>query len=565
METINKKNTLFKTISITVILIATVFSYSNIFGHGFQAIWGDDLYLLNNRIQEFSFKNLGSYFWSFHAGNYHPLTSLSFAVNFQIFGLNPTAFHIQNLILHLVNTVLIFILINKISNKTEIAIVVALFFGIHPMHVESVTWISGRKDLIYSLFFLISLIYYHKYLTSDLRRKYLNISLLMFLLSLLGKSMAMTLPLVLLLMDYFTARKISKKEIIEKVPFFILSIIVGIVALIGRNSVEAITVTEQFSIIDRFFLISFGILSYIVMVFYPFREFGQSAMHFYPEKVNGIFPLEYYIAPAIILVLLILIFILKRYRRDLIFGFLFFLLTISVVTQIIPTSNSIIAERYTYIPYIGLFFIIAYIYNQLANKWKFKSVVKPVLILILLAMGVVFAGKTWNRNRVWKDSVKLFGNVARRYPDNPEGYFKKGLARYNEDDVRGAVIDYNFAANIDRSFPDTYFWRGIARFDLALPEPAISDLSHAIELEPENYKAYLERGRIKFSEADYTGAFNDFQAVTHLNPKNGEAYYYSGLCRQQLDDNNGACSDWKKSLSLGFKAAEEPIKDYCSN
>ncbi len=564
MDTKDNKNIILKAILLAIILIATAFSYSNIFGHDFQSIWGDDLYLLNDRIQEFSLKNSGSYFWSFHAGNYHPLTSLSFAINYKIFGLNPTAFHIQNLIIHLVNIILVFILINKLTHKLEIAVIIALFFGIHPMHVESVTWISGRKDLIYSLFFLISLIYYQKYISGELRRKYYYISLLMFLLSLLAKSMAVTLPLVLLLMDFYVNRKFTKKAFIEKIPFFALSIIFGIIAFKGLYSGEPILIAEQYSLSDRFFLISYGLLSYIVMLFYPIKQFGQSAIHYYPDT-NSVFPVEYYIAPVILLVVIVLVLIFKRYRKELLFGFLFFLITISIVTQIIPTGEAIISERYTYIPYLGLFFIIAFIYNQLANKIKYKQIFKPILIIILVAMSIGFAMKTWNRNKVWKDSITLFGNAAKRFPDKGEPLYKKGLARYKINDVRGAVLDFKMAIAKDQQLPEVYFARGLGRYDLTLYKAAIADLNNAIYLDPLHSKAYYYRGINKHKLEMNDEAIADINKAIELNPDYAEAFYYRGILRQEMQELELACRDWQQAEFLGYKVASLMLEEYCEN
>jgi len=557
------KKVIIKAISLVVILIATALSYSNIFGLDFQSVWGDDLYLLNDRIQEFSFKNIAAYFWGFHAGNYHPLTSLSFAANYQIFGLNPTLFHVQNLLLHLVNIILVFSLINKLTQKLEIAVIIALLFGIHPMHVESVSWISGRKDLIYSLFFLVSLIYYHKYITGNLRRKFYNISMIMFLLSLLAKSMAVTLPLLLLLMDYYVNRKFTKKTLKEKMPFFALSIIFGIVAIMGQQTDEVAAIIENYSFGDRFFLICYGLIQYMVMLFYPFKQFGQSAIHYYPDKINGVFPIEYYIAPAIILVLLVIFILLKRYRKDLVFGFLFFLITISIVSQIIPFGNSIISERYTYLPYIGLFFIIAFIYNQLANKIKYKRITKPIIIIILLGMCVLFSIKTWNRNRVWKDSITLFGNAARRFPEKSDPLYRKGLARYEAKDVRGAVLDFKVSLIRDPYFTKSYFARGLGRYDLTLYESAISDFNNAIVFDSLHKSAYLHRGVCYIALERYDEAIADINFSIKLDPAYDEAFYQRGLVRQQLNELDLACQDWQQAKTLGSTKATKKLEEHC--
>jgi len=597
MNNNTNKRIILKAILLVVILAVTVVSYSRIFGLDFQRIWGDDLYLLNERIQDFSLNNIVSYFTGFFAGNYHPLTTLSFAINYQIFGLNPTVFHVENLIVHLVNIILVFFLINKLTKNLEIAVIVALFFGIHPMHVESVSWISGRKDLIYSLFFLISLLAYYQYISKELKRKFYFLSLIMFLLSLLSKSMAVTLPIVLLIIDYYHNRIFTKRTLLEKLPFFALSIIFGIIAIVGHESADAAEIVSKYSFGDRFFLISYGILSYIVMLFYPLRQFSQSAIHYYPEKIDSLFPIEYYIAPAILLVIILLILVFRRYRKGLLFGFLFFLITISVVLQLIQIDNSIISERYTYLPYIGLFFILAYIYNQLANKTKYRRILKPVLIIILLGLGVTFAIKTSIRNKVWKDSITLFGNVARRYPDKGEPLCMKGIARYKVKDVRGSVLDLKAALYNDPYLIDASFYRGMGRHDLSLYEPAladfniviaydslytkayqnrgatyiameqyqeaINDLDKAISLDPEYIEAYKNRSVAKYKLGLHGDALNDIDKAIKMKPDYGEAYYYRGLIHQKMEKSEDACSDWKKSDSLGYKEAKSIIIEHC--
>lgn len=589
MNNHKQRQTILKTGLLVIILAATVISYSKIFGLDFQMIFGDNLYVLNKKIQDFSFANIVKYFYSFHGGEYQPLTLLSFAVNYQIFGLNPTVYHVQSLLMHILNIILVFILINRLTKNTEITVIITLFFAIHPMNVEAVSWISGRQNLLYSLFFLASLIFYQRYNTDNHKKKFYYLSLLMFFISSLFMSLAITLPLVLFLFDYYGDRKFSKDTILEKVPFFIISIIFGIVALLAHESTDAEAITNMFSLGDRFFLVSFGLMSYIIMLIFPYRGFAQSAIHHYPDKVDGLLPVEFYIAPAVILIIFLIALLLKRYRKNLLFGFLFFLITISVVSQIIPIGKSIITERYVYIPYLGLFFIIAFIYNQLANKWKFRMVLKPLLIIILLALGISFAYKTFTRNRVWQDSITLFGNVARRYPDNPEGIFRKGVARYMVNDVRGAILDYNTAIIMNRQYADPYYWRGLGRFDLALPEPAIADFDILIQLKPEHYKAYVERGRIKITTDDYKGAINDCLQAINIKPDyykaykylaiayfkignfndaleqinqsielkadDGENYFYRGLIYQQLDKPEQACSDWKTASYYGYDRA----------
>ena len=181
--------------------------------------WDDPQYVTENKmITELSWRNIETIFDSIYMGHYHPLTLLSYALEYRFFKLNPFAYHLTNLILHLINGLLVFWLIWMLKGGVLTSLVVSLLFGIHPLHVESVAWISERKDLLCSFFFLGSLVVYLTYLKTR-RRRFYFLSLFLFLLSLLSKSMAVTLPLVLVLCDYLLDRKFDRKCLIEKIPF----------------------------------------------------------------------------------------------------------------------------------------------------------------------------------------------------------------------------------------------------------------------------------------------------------------------------------------------------------
>ncbi|HET6767293.1 MAG TPA: glycosyltransferase family 39 protein, partial [Chitinophagaceae bacterium] len=215
-----------------IILLISVVIYLPVYNNKFLA-WDDDVYIKNNPLI-YSI-NLKDIFSQYVMGNYHPLTILTFAVEYQFFGLNETGYHAVNLFLHLTNVVLVFYSINLLINKPTVALITALLFGIHPLHVESVAWAAELKDLLYTFFFLASYILYLKYLTNQQKKLYI-FSLLLFCLSLLSKAMAASLPVVMLLTDYFKGRKINAKTLLEKGPFILLSIGFGIVAIWAQKS-----------------------------------------------------------------------------------------------------------------------------------------------------------------------------------------------------------------------------------------------------------------------------------------------------------------------------------------
>jgi len=215
--------------SILAILVITALSYIPSLGNGFVN-WDDGKYILGNSlVQDWSPAGIRRMFTQIFIGlhHYHPLTLLSFAFDYNYFGENPAVFHINSLIGHLFNTAIVFWLFYKLVRNIQVAFIVSILFGIHPMHVESVAWISERKDIMYAFFYLLALVQYVNYCQLNYQRKYLNRCLLLFVLSLLSKPMAVTLPLALLCFDYYFHRKWNWPIVKEKILFFVLSLSFG--------------------------------------------------------------------------------------------------------------------------------------------------------------------------------------------------------------------------------------------------------------------------------------------------------------------------------------------------
>ena len=223
-------------LGISLVLLLTFILYRSGLQNGFVN-WDDDKYIIDNPL--IRSLDIGALFSGYVMGNYHPLTMLVYAIEYQLFGIDPTGYHVVNMLLHLLNTFLVFLAIIRLSKNNLAGLVAALFFGIHPMHVESVVWASELKDLLYTAFFLGSWIFYMRYIDAPEKRKYYYIALLLFLAALLSKAMAVSLLPVLFLTDYFRGRKISRPVIVEKFPWILLSIIFGIVAVLAQQSLGA--------------------------------------------------------------------------------------------------------------------------------------------------------------------------------------------------------------------------------------------------------------------------------------------------------------------------------------
>jgi tetratricopeptide (TPR) repeat protein len=597
-----------KNIILIIVAIAiTAVVYSISLKNGWIKNWDDGGYVTEHESDFLSAKDihnltsddLSRMFTSFYKGNYHPLTTLFYAIEYRIVGDSPFLYHLNNLIIHLLNVFLVFVFVRLLTKKQEIAFIAAVLFGIHPMHVESVAWISERKDVMYGFFFLLSMIYYFYYLTKkeNKKRNYI-IALCAFLFSSLSKSAAVTLPVVLLLIDYYMKRKWEKKIIIEKIPFFAISLAFGVMAVMSQGSAGAIQdLTPLYSWLERPILASYSTMMYLFKLVVPI---DLSAMYPYPDRIGGFLPRIFYIAPVVLLMLAFLVYISRKFNRDIIFGTLFFLVTISLVLQLLPVGGAILAERYTYIPYIGLFMIIGkgYVFSQ-EDKSKFAKWIKwlyPALIFIGI---VIFSIMTFQRIKQWKDGEVLFTDVIKKYPNLPFAYNNRGYLYFNFlKKYDKALADYNKCLEIDSTFHRALSNRGVLyynfygdnksdslhlalavkdftkalkysndntdaligransystqkRFDLSLP-----DYNRYIQLDQKNAKAYLWRGTAYYNLEKYDKALVDFNKCIAMTPNDDNAYLWRGLYYYQVKDYASAIKDFDKSLQLNPKQSD---------
>lgn len=557
--------------SLGVILLISFVIYLPVFNNKFLA-WDDNLYIKDNPLI-YSI-NLKDIFSRYVMGNYHPLTILTFAIEYQFFGLNETGYHAVNLLLHLLNVVLVFYSINLLVNKPTVALVAALLFGIHPLHVESVAWAAELKDLLYTFFFLASYIMYLKYLTSQQKKLYV-FALLLFCLSLLSKAMAASLPVVLLLTDYFKGRKINAKTLLEKGPFILLSIGFGIVAIWAQKSSGATDVVN-FGFLERIVFACYGFITYIVQLFFPLH---LSAYYPYPIKSTESLPAQYYLYPVLLIVLMTAVFYSLRFTKKVFFGVGFFAVTVFLVLQLLPVGGAIIADRYSYIPSIGIFYLGGEGFNLLLNK-KLRI---PAFILLAI-ITVFFSIRTYTRCNIWKDDLTLWNDVISRDQTVPLAYNNRGLIYLNEGKNDIALRDFNKAIELKPDYAKAYNNRGTLfvnekKYDEALKDfdravqltpaiagfhvgrgnalknknridEALAEYDKAISLKPDFSEAYYARGGLFMNQGNNSQAIQEYTRAIELNPNYIEAYLNRGNCfrdNKQFDD---ALKDYEKALML---------------
>ena len=486
--------------------------------------WDDEYYVLNNKL-------LRGPDWSGIVsdpvvGNYHPLTVITLAFNYSISQLDPFSYLLVNYLLHLINTVLVFYFIWNISNKNKfIAAFVAIIFGIHPMHVESVAWVSERKDVLYTTFFLLSLLQYWRFLLTN-KKSHFWICFILFVLSLLSKPAAVILPLVLLLLDYWKGRPITVKVVAEKIPFFILSFLIGIYT-INIQSPTAMAGLNVYSITDRMFFSCYTLMIYFLRFFVPYP---LSTFHPFPASNDLGWPVL--ISPLFVIGLLAALWFFRK-SKFVVFGLLFYVINLVLVLQVISIGLTIVSERYTYVPYIGLAFIIGMAISRvkflpLKSIWAIASVVVIILGIITFQRADVWE----NSNTLWTDVIKTYPNTA--YPRSNRANYLSILAskqtrKQASDSLnRLALEDCNIALAIKPNHAPGYEKRSLIYIGLGMPNEALSDADSLVKYAPNNKIGYDVRGTVYFGRNEPQKAMENYNKCIEINPEDHRSYSNRG-------------------------------------
>lgn len=594
------------------LIILVFYIYHDVLNAGITN-WDDKNYILNNGIiKDFSFSNILKMFSVYIMGNYHPLTILSYAAEYSLWGINTKMFHLTNLLFHILNSILAFFIVYQITRKNLLfAVFVSLLFAVHPMHIESVAWISARKDLLYVFFFFASMLTYIKY-SEKQDIKYLLLTLLLFVFSLLSKGQAVVLPVVLLLIDYVLNRKFSSRLFVEKIPFFAVSLVFGVVAYFAQQSVSAVNLIH----LEKFQNILFGFYGlslYIIKSVFPYQ---LSAFHPYPFNTYDAVPVSVFIITA--LTISGFCYFIYRYRnsRGIIFGLAFFITTIFLVLQFLPVGLVVIAERYSYLSYFGLFYVIGYF---IFNKEFYKH--KKLFISLLIIFCVFCSIKTYSRVKIWNDSISLWGDVLKKYPGdetafshrineylgmrnyalaesdavkaleyNPQkgesynqyGYIlmmqgkideaisvfnkglsidssnfnlqmNKGVCYHNKEEYEAAIENYDKAILLKDDAALLYLNKGIIYTNFLLQyDLALENLRKVLSLNPSNKEALENIGIVYLKKGELEKSLLHFNNIIKENPANGRAFYLRSIVKKNMSNLTSAAADSVQAAALGY-------------
>lgn len=604
-----------------VILLITFFVFKHSLSLQFVN-WDDPYNLLENEtLKIFSYnwdwKAVKTIFTADVIGNYNPLPIFTFAIEKYFFApdpvLKPFIFHFDNLWMHLVCTHFVYILFTKLGLSRTAAFIGALLFGIHPMRVESVAWITERKDVLYGMFFLGALLCYINYLNAVKNKTaWYILTIVLAIISCLSKVQAVTLPLTMVAVDFYFKRKwLSPKILIfEKLPWWLISLTFGLIniyTLKNQNSLNSDSHVVAFNFIDKLAVGAYSYTIYLIKWIYPYK---LSPLYPYPPEL----PVQAYISLAVVPLLLavFLFWTIRNKKHDLFFGWMFFTFNIMFLLQIVGAGQGFLADRFTYIAYIGLFFLMIKAYDwilQIKPTFKIPLLVGAGLYLAL------FAFLTTRQLKVWENSETLWEHVKIYYPDSPlawkqaanyyrdekkdldrailnyqqaikmepnEGYTYNGLAKvyidkaYSLDPkminfkqqqtalVQLSVQSYLSAIEKDsiKGQPDKKITGeiivnlGVAHAILGNMEEGLKYLSKGILVNPDNSNGYLNRGLIYFNASQFELAIKDYDEYMRLNAYNADIYYSRGICKFNLNRIEESLPDYNKAIAL---KATEPL------
>ncbi|MDP1726472.1 MAG: tetratricopeptide repeat protein [Bacteroidota bacterium] len=503
-------------IIIAIISLYTILLFSK--SINFEFVNYDDTYyvLENQLIKDFSFQGLKNIFTTPVLGMYNPLPFLVYAIEHKLWGLDPKMFHFFNILFHLAGAVVLYLFIYKLTGRYETAAIVSLLFAVHPMHVGVVTWVSQTKTSLYFIFYMLALIQYLKYVREGFQIRHLFYVSLYFVLSALSKPSAVTLAPMLFLLDYYLSRKLNIRLFIEKIPIFMIAAFFGFLTLWTHSETNdtIFNINHNYSLINNILISNYSIVFYINKLFIPLN---LSAIYPYPDNA-ALLPFKYYFSVLVIPLILVLIHKSGTFRKEMIFGILFFSISISVLIRFVPSGFFSVANRYSYMSYTGLFFIIAQYFTFLLDNKFAHAVQLNKYLFATFAIFVIFISyRTTIRVSKWQNSITLFDDVIKKSQRVPIAYNNRALAKLQKGDRDGAFDDFSMALKLDTAYTEAYVNRGLINYNKGKYDEALHDYNKSLKLNPKLGAAYFNRALVKMKKEDRIGTMEDLKMADSLD------------------------------------------------
>jgi len=489
--------------------------------------YDDDKYVVKNPYVQGGL-NLKSIEWAFtatRASNWHPLTWLSHTLDCKLFGLNPKWHHLVNLLFHIVNTLLLFLVFKDMTGALWQSAYVAALFALHPLHVESVAWVAERKDVLSTMFWLLMMAAYLRYVRQH-NLIWNTVTLLLFALGLMAKPMLVTLPFVLLLLDYWPLERLNRQAIFEKIPFWGLSAISSIITFFAQQKGGAITGADMLALRIRFANAIVSYTRYVGKMIWPTK-----LAVLYPYQIDRLLFLKAVAAGLALLAVTMLIIRLSARHRYLAVGWFWYLGTLVPVIGLVQVGSQTFADRYTYIPLTGLFIIVAWASPELLAGWRHK---KALLIaaaaIILPALSIC----THIQLRCWRNSTSLFEHTLKTVSDDGTINYNLGNVLQSQGKFEEATTHYRQAVKIKPNYIKALNNLGNILAERGKFDEAVDYFNQGLHFEPNDVWLRYNLAVTLLSEGKPGEAANEFNYALQLAvAEKNEAV--AGLIREKLD------------------------------
>jgi Tfp pilus assembly protein PilF len=563
-----------------LISLVTLAAYLPALRNGFVN-WDDPHYVfLNTHIRSMSPEFFRWAFFDASTVYWHPLTWISHALDYAMWGLNPLGHHLTSIIIHALNTFIVVILTIRLfevspdNGKGTVGMffpdyravliaggVVGALFGLHPIHVESVAWVAERKDLLYSLFYLLSILSYAGYVRNSEesgseeawyrnRRYYLTLAL--FLLSLCGKPMAVTLPAVLLMLDWYLFRRLRSSKgvasvLLEKVPFLTLSVIVSIVTIIAQKKAGAVASLDAAPFVARLSVAFKALAMYLWKLVAPVNLLP---LYPYPKLISPLMP-EYLVSMILVAGITVICVLVVRKRPVWLILWGYFVVTLFPILGLIQSGPQAMADRFLYLPCLGLFLPAgagaAWIWTRAAANPFARYVCAAVAAILAVSLSIL----TLKQIAVWHDSITLWSCAINGQPNRfSEPYYLRGIAFSDTGNSVSAIRDYTTAIEIEPNYGPAYINRGVAFLERGEIDRAIEDFNTAIRLKAAPPDSYTNRGNAFYKKGELDRAIEDYTVAISLEPALYQAYLNRGNVYKVKKDLERALADYTTALSL---------------
>ncbi len=494
--------------------------------------------------------------WAFsttYAEFWHPLTWLSLMLDGQLYGLNAAGYHMTNLVLHILSTLLLFWLFHRMTGTIWKSAFLAAFFALHPLRVQSVVWIAKRHDVLSAFFWMLTLCLYVYYTEKPVIRRYLLV-LLGFVCALMSKSMVVTLPAVMILLDYWPLGRFKSRkgnlilwQLCEKTLFFIFSAIFSIITLYAQYRPNSTLFPLGLRITNAF--VSF--VTYLEKIFWPH---DLAVFYPFPDQL----PIWQVLGAVIFIIVISTIVILMMKRLPyLLIGWLWYAITILPVIGICQT-NLIVAmsDHYIYLPSIGIAMMLAW---GIPPWFQRQHTRKNILFLCAMVCLAILTLLTWKQCGYWKNNTALWNHALNVTKDTmAQSYLAYSLAeegKFNE-----AVYHYGEVIRLQPDYANAYYNRGTIYIELGQYNEAIHDYNETVRIKPDYMLAYFNRGMVYSKLGRYQPAIKDYTEAIRLAPDYADAYNNRGAVYLSLGNTKSGCMDAAKACQLGSCKALELAK-----